>query len=66
MSHSDFVSEITGTDNVCELSVFAAGADEILIPKTAKDGITLALGIKKFEAEILEKMPEELKKCLVQ
>ena len=66
VSHSDFVSEITGTDNVCERSVFAAGADEILIPKTAKDGMTLALGIKKFEAEILEKMPEELKKCLVQ
>ena len=55
---SDFVSEITGTDNVCERSVFAAGAEELIVPKTSFNGMTLALGVKKTEIEI----PEELQK----
>ncbi|MBQ9206335.1 MAG: cobalt-precorrin 5A hydrolase [Treponema sp.] len=61
VSHSDFVSEITGTDNVCERAVWAAGASEILIPKTAKDGMTLAAGVRKIEVKI----PEGLKSTLV-
>ncbi len=55
---SDFVSEITGTDNVCERSVFAAGAEELIVPKTSFNGMTLALGVKRTEIEI----PEELQK----
>ena len=62
VSHSDFVSEITGTDNVCERAVWAAGASEILIPKTVKDGMTLAAGVRKIEVEI----PEGLKKFLIE
>ena len=62
VSHSDFVSEITGTDNVCERAVWAAGASEIIIPKTVKDGMTLAVGVRKIEVEI----PEGLKKFLIE
>ncbi len=46
---SDFVSQVTGTDNVCERSVCAAGA-EIIIHKTAQDGMTAAVG--KLPADI--------------
>ena len=62
VSHSDFVSEITGTDNVCERAVWSAGASEIIIPKTVKDGMTLAVGMRKIEVKI----PEELKKFLIE
>ncbi len=40
---SDFVLKTTGTDNVCERSIVCSGADPIL-PKTAKNGVTAALG----------------------
>ena len=51
VSHSDFVSKITGTDNVCERSVFAAGADDLIITKISKNGMTIALGIKEIDTE---------------
>ncbi|WP_407428767.1 cobalt-precorrin 5A hydrolase [Treponema sp.] len=60
VSHSDFVSEVTGTDNVCERSVFAAGAEKIIIHKTVKNGMTFAAGIRKIEL----KFPEDLKKAV--
>ena len=60
VSHSDFVEETLGTDNVCERAVFASGADELLLPKTAKNGMTLAVGMRKIDIEI----PEELAKYL--
>ena len=47
VSHSDFVSDITGTDNVCERAVFACGATRLLLPKSAEKGMTLALGIRE-------------------
>lgn len=49
---SAFVSGITGTDNVCERAVFAAGADELLLSKICKNGMTLAIGVKEFNFEI--------------
>lgn len=58
---SAFVSEITGTDNVCERSVFAAGASEIIVHKSACNGMTLAIGIKKINIEI----PEEFQKFFI-
>lgn len=58
VSHSDFVEKTLGTDNVCERAVFASGASELIVPKTAKDGMTIAIGIKKIDIEI----PEELKR----
>ncbi len=41
------VSEETGVDNVCERAVMAAGAGKLLVRKTVKDGMTLALGIRE-------------------
>ncbi len=57
VSHSDFVEKTLGTDNVCERAVFASGADELLLPKTARNGMTLAVGMRKLDIEI----PENLK-----
>ena len=57
VSHSDFVEKTLGTDNVCERAVFASGADELLLPKTARNGMTLAVGMRKIDIEI----PENLK-----
>jgi len=61
VSHSDFVEKTLGTDNVCERAVFVAGADELIVPKTARNGMTLAIGIKKIDLKI----PDELKNFLV-
>lgn len=57
VSHSDFVEKTLGTDNVCERAVFASGAEELLLPKTARNGMTLAVGMRKIDIEI----PENLK-----
>lgn len=46
-SASPFVKEVTGVDNVCERAVIAGGAARILVAKTAKDGMTMAVGILK-------------------
>ncbi len=46
---SDFVSKTVGADNVCERAAMAAGADELLVRKTCKDGMTLAVGRKKIK-----------------
>lgn len=61
VSHSDFVEKTLGTDNVCERSVFKAGASELIVPKTTRDGMTLAIGIKKIDLKI----PDELKTFLI-
>lgn len=61
VSHSDFVEEKTGVDNVCERSVFAAGAEKILVPKTSKNGMTIALGLKTNSLEI----PKDLEDFLL-
>ena len=61
VSHSDFVEKTLGTDNVCERSVFKAGASDLIVPKTARDGMTLAIGIKKIDLKI----PDELKTFLI-
>ena len=47
-SKSAFVQAVTGADNVCERAVIAAGAEEILVSKTAENGLTLAVGIRKM------------------
>ena len=61
VSHSDFVEKTLGTDNVCERSVFKAGASELIVPKTTRGGMTLAIGIKKIDLKI----PDELKTFLI-
>ncbi len=40
---SSFVKKTVGTDNVCERAVCAAGA-EIIVKKTARNAVTMALG----------------------
>lgn len=62
VSHSDFVEKTLGTDNVCERAVFASGADELLLPKTARNGMTLAVGMRKFDIEIPEKLAKYLQR----
>ena len=44
MEGSDFVSKITGVDNVCERAARCCSLDgRLLLPKTVVDGITFAL-----------------------
>lgn len=45
---SAFVKQITGVDNVCERSAVCAGGEKILVHKTAKDGVTVAVAVKKW------------------
>ena len=52
---SDFVLKTTGTDNVCERSVARSGADPIL-PKTAENGVTAALGELPVSIDFERKM----------
>ena len=42
---SDFVKKTTGVDNICERAAVAAGASALLLGKTARNGMTLAVGI---------------------
>ncbi|MDR3301161.1 MAG: cobalamin biosynthesis protein [Spirochaetaceae bacterium] len=40
---SEYVLKITGTDNVCERAAAAGSDGRLIVPKTASDGITLAV-----------------------
>ena len=42
---SEFVLETTGCDNICERAVAAYGAEKIAVYKTARCGMTVAIGI---------------------
>ncbi|WP_051209557.1 cobalt-precorrin 5A hydrolase [Butyrivibrio sp. WCD3002] len=44
-SSSEFALKTTGADNICERSVMAYGADKLIVRKTAKDGMTIAIGV---------------------
>ena len=46
---SDRVREHVGTGNVCERAAVSAGAGKILRGKTAKDGMTICVGMKPVE-----------------
>lgn len=52
---SDFVLKTTGTDNVCERSVVRSGA-KLILPKTAKNGVTAALGELPINIDFERKM----------
>lgn len=44
-SSSSFVRHRTGVDNVCERSAMKAGGERLILSKTIKDGMTLALAV---------------------
>ncbi|MDR0663108.1 MAG: cobalt-precorrin 5A hydrolase [Spirochaetaceae bacterium] len=47
-SASRFVEDVTGVDNVCErAAVLASENGELLLKKTARDGVTIALAVKE-------------------
>ena len=48
-AESDRVREHVGTGNVCERAAAAAGAGKILRGKSAKDGMTICVGMKPVE-----------------
>jgi len=57
-SSSEFVSQITGVDNVCERAAFlASGRGRCLVARQAKDGMTIAVYEKQCEVTDL---PEEI------
>lgn len=45
---SEFVKSVTGVDSVCERAALL-GADELIIKKTARDGVTVAAALEKTE-----------------
>ena len=45
---SDFVRDVTGVDNVCERAAMA-GAERLIVPKTAMNGVTVAVAVRKME-----------------
>ncbi|MBR0135641.1 MAG: cobalamin biosynthesis protein, partial [Clostridia bacterium] len=45
---SGFVKRVTGVDNVCERAALL-GASELIIKKTAKNGVTVAAALEKTE-----------------
>ena len=45
---SDFVRSVTGVDNVCERAALAGGG-ELIVKKTAADGVTVAVAMEKTE-----------------
>ena len=52
---SDFVSEVTGVDNVCERSAVLASGGRLLLPKQAAAGVTAALAIEPYKIDFVVK-----------
>ena len=46
-SSSDFVREVTGTDNVCERSAVCVSGGELIRRKKAGEGVTMALALRE-------------------
>ena len=58
-SSSEFVEKTVGVDNVCERSAMAVAGEggELIVSKTAKDGMTIAVAKRKFR--IVFELPEK-------
>lgn len=50
-THSDFVSQITGVDNVCERSAVAVSGGTLYCKKFALNGVTMAAAVKSFRMD---------------
>ena len=48
---SDFVKKTVGVDNVCERSAMAGGKKRLIMKKTAREGMTLALAEENWRCE---------------
>lgn len=48
---SDFVKKVTGADNVCERAAKLSSGGEVIIGKTAKDGVTLAAAAEPYHPD---------------
>lgn len=53
VSSSSFVESVVGVDNVCERAALME-ADKLLVNKTARDGVTVALALKSMEVQFGE------------
>ena len=52
-TESEFVRSVTGVSNVCERSaVLGSGNGMLIQKKVSRDGVTVALAIEKYEAEM--------------
>lgn len=49
-AESEFVRKTVGVGNVCERAAVCSGG-ELIIPKTAKDGVTVAAAVKEWRIE---------------
>jgi cobalt-precorrin 5A hydrolase len=47
-SSSAFVKETTGVDNVCERAAIKASDGELVLPKQARDGMTIAIARREW------------------
>ncbi len=48
-AESEFVRSVTGVGNVCERAALkGAGARKLLIPKTARSGVTVAAAVMDY------------------
>ncbi|WRS26327.1 cobalt-precorrin 5A hydrolase [Oscillospiraceae bacterium MB08-C2-2] len=48
---SEFVRRTTGVDNVCERSAVLGSAGRLAVPKTAGEGVTMAIAVGEFSLE---------------
>ena len=48
---SDFVRQVTGVDNVCERSAVREANGGLLVRKTARDGVTMALALRPYRPD---------------
>ena len=48
---SSFVASVTGVDNVCERAAMV-GAEQLLVSKTAMDGVTVAVALMHWEVHL--------------
>lgn len=51
-SASSFVRSVTGVDTVCERAAIL-GADRLIVKKTAKNGVTVALAEENLEVSFV-------------
>ena len=48
---SEFVSSVTGVDNVCERSAVLACGGKLIKAKTAGEGVTMALAAAEYDPD---------------